>query len=170
MVNIYWSSTCMYIDTIWTWYIWLCSIFGLSESNNNVFRSIVDLVSLYCIFSIICLRKKQESDITLYVSWCVMFSGSLVGVCLWIFSLRKLFIQYELWKVLHFFSDLLVTLGYLAWNYLSPNLAGLWDLYLGHQFIWFWEHLMDLQLNIKSACFLNWHLKTAMTKRKAIWL
>ena len=69
-----------------------------------------------------------------------------------------------------FFTDVLLTVGYLNWDNLVLNLDGIWDLSCVCQLVWFWGHLLDIHLKIKLASFLAWKLEIILAHRKYLWL
>ena len=128
------------------------------------------LISLYCRFTTWCLRIKHESHNTLYVLWCGIFSDSLVDASVWLFTLRTKARLYKGWKVLCIFEDLLVPLSSLYWEHLSLSLTGIWDLNLGFQLVWCWEHLLDTRLDILLTCLLACNFAITLAHGKELWL
>ena len=50
------------------------------------------------------------------------------------------------------------------------RLAGQWALNLECKMAWCWYHLLDLQLDISLACFLDWNFAINLTHVKYLWL
>ena len=88
----------------------------------------------------------------------------------WLFYLEEKTRWYEGWTLLYFLVDLLEILVSLAWEYLGLSLDCIWTLNLACKLLWFWKHLLDLNLKIKSACCLDWHLAITLAHGKDIWL
>ena len=116
----------------------------------------MDQVSLWFII-------KHKYHYTICVTWCEIFSDSLVGISMWLFAFKKKTRWYEGCTVLYLFVELLVPLGYLNWEHLGLRLSELWHLILSCTMTWCWEHLLGIHLKIQSACCLAWNLEITLT-------
>ena len=104
------------------------------------------------------MRLNHGYHNTLYVPRCLIFSYSLFGTYVWLFSWRKKARLYEGWTLLYFFAYFLLSLGSLNWKYMGLSLSGIWYLNLDSQLSCWWEHLLNIHLKIQYACCLYWNL------------
>ena len=144
--NTYWDNTCAYIDATWAWPTRLWRILAWRAQITMYFSSswihMVWLPPIACIylcrgFATWCLRIKHESHNALYVPLCGISFDYLVSLSMWLFYLRKNTRWYERWTLLHFFVELMLPLGSLAWD-LVLILDGFWGFHLISQLAWFW--------------------------------